>query len=130
MVYTALLFASLPLCLFAFTVIPRLLVALMPRCLVALYLSLVAFSTQAQTRIVSDFNKGWKFYLGDTATAKEPGFNDAPWRALSLPHDWSIEGNFSDKHPATPTRRRCPPVSAGIVKLLPYLPMQRIKRQP
>ena len=28
------------------------------------------------------------------------GFNDLQWRQLNLPHDWSIEGEFSEKHPA------------------------------
>lgn len=48
------------------------------------------------------FTQGWKFYLGDTTGAQKPGFNDLSWRVLNLPHDWSIEGNFSEKHPATP----------------------------
>ena len=42
---------------------------------------------------------GWKFSLTDTMGAEKPGFNDTKWRTLNLPHDWSIEGEFSDKHP-------------------------------
>ena len=38
------------------------------------------------------FNEGWKFFLGDTAAASRPDFDDAAWRTLDLPHDWSIEG--------------------------------------
>ncbi len=37
------------------------------------------------------FDSGWKFNLGDDAAAKQPAFNDASWRSLDLPHDWSIE---------------------------------------
>lgn len=37
------------------------------------------------------FNFDWKFYLGDVAGAENPKFNDADWRKLDLPHDWSIE---------------------------------------
>ncbi|MCX7985879.1 MAG: DUF4982 domain-containing protein [Bacteroidales bacterium] len=47
------------------------------------------------------FTRDWKFYLGDTI-AYNPDFNDAKWRVLNLPHDWSIEGEFSPNHPATP----------------------------
>ena len=32
--------------------------------------------------------------------AQAASFNDATWRALDLPHDWSIEGAFSEQNPA------------------------------
>ncbi|MGI4866077.1 MAG: beta-galactosidase GalB [Janthinobacterium lividum] len=57
---------------------------------------------QPAPRVVADFNKGWKFYLGDEATAKNVDFKDAAWRTLTLPHDWSIEGKFDEKNPAKP----------------------------
>ncbi len=34
---------------------------------------------------------GWLFFRGDAAGAEKPGFVDAEWRTLDLPHDWSIE---------------------------------------
>jgi beta-galactosidase len=37
------------------------------------------------------FDSGWRFYLGDVEGAERPEFDDASWRALDLPHDWSIE---------------------------------------
>jgi len=40
----------------------------------------------------TDFNKGWKFQLGDVPDAQQPNFNDSGWRRLNLPHDWSVEG--------------------------------------
>lgn len=46
------------------------------------------------------FNQNWRFHLGDVANAQDVGFNDAQWRQLDLPHDWSIEGQFSEKAPA------------------------------
>ncbi len=52
-------------------------------------------------RQVESFNKGWKFFLGDTADASKVSFNDTDWRALNLPHDWSIEGSFSKDNPST-----------------------------
>ena len=39
-----------------------------------------------------NFNRNWKFFLGDTAAASHPDFDDNHWRTLDLPHDWSIEG--------------------------------------
>lgn len=44
------------------------------------------------------FDYDWKFYLGDTASAKLKNFNDMGWRNLDLPHDWSIEGRINPKN--------------------------------
>lgn len=55
-----------------------------------------------KTRIVQDFTENWKFYLGDTLAASSPDFNENGWRTVNLPHDWSIEGEFSENNPATP----------------------------
>ena len=38
------------------------------------------------------FNNDWKFALTDDSLAIEPKYKDAKWRAVELPHDWSIEG--------------------------------------
>mgnify|MGYP002624447218 CR=1 FL=1 len=48
------------------------------------------------------FDEGWRFSLDADSTAVAPDFDDHEWRVLNLPHDWSIEGEFSDKNPATP----------------------------
>lgn len=53
-------------------------------------------------RKTEDFCQNWKFTLGDLKNAGSYEFNDSDWRVLNLPHDWSIEGNFSEEHPATP----------------------------
>ncbi len=42
-------------------------------------------------------NEGWSFHLGKAAGAEVPGFDDSAWRLLDLPHDWSIEGEFSEE---------------------------------
>ncbi len=73
-----------------------------------LLVSLSGSLVQAQSRTIIDFNSNWKFYLGDTAAASAPDYNDNKWRSLSLPHDWSIEGEFSDKHPGTPNQAALP----------------------
>jgi len=57
---------------------------------------------QSLENINEPFNEGWKFHLGDVLDGQNPRFDDATWRDLSLPHDWSIEGEFSEDNPATP----------------------------
>ena len=53
-------------------------------------------------RVILNFGKDWKFQLGDASGAEAVKFDDSSWRTLNVPHDWSIEGVFSDKNPATP----------------------------
>ena len=48
-----------------------------------------------------NFNKGWRFLLDDDSIAREVNYDDRKWRLLNLPHDWSIEGNFSKDHATT-----------------------------
>lgn len=43
------------------------------------------------------FNDTWKFYKGDVAGGEKLAFDDKDWRIVDLPHDWSIEGPFSDQ---------------------------------
>ena len=50
--------------------------------------------------ITVSFNQDWRFRLGDVAGAQDAGFDDSQWRRLELPHDWSIEGSFSEQNPA------------------------------
>lgn len=38
---------------------------------------------------------GWLFLLADDPDASQPTFDDASWRPVTLPHDWSIEGTPS-----------------------------------
>lgn len=41
-----------------------------------------------------NFDKNWKFYLGNIEAASEKNFNDSSWRELNLPHDYSIEQEY------------------------------------
>jgi beta-galactosidase len=71
------------------------------------FLFVLAFYTiHAQEHSRSSFNEGWKFNLTDSTNKnddyKNANYNDASWRQLSLPHDWSIEGEFKKENPATP----------------------------
>jgi beta-galactosidase len=56
----------------------------------------------ARPRNTISFVRAWRFHLGDVNGAQLPNFDDSQWRILDLPHDWSIEGEFSEKNPATP----------------------------
>ncbi|MFO8002151.1 MAG: beta-galactosidase GalB [Marinilabilia sp.] len=54
-----------------------------------------------EAREVRLFNNNWAFSMADSAGSyQSPGFDDSQWRTLELPHDWSIEGEFSPDHPA------------------------------
>ncbi len=53
----------------------------------------------ATPRTSDTFDFGWKFHLGDAPGAEQSGFADATWRALDLPHDWSIEGAYDEHAP-------------------------------
>ena len=53
----------------------------------------------AQSRATTKFNNDWKFFSGDEPAAIAASFNDAPWRSLNLPHDWSIELPFDSTSP-------------------------------
>ncbi|KEO73794.1 glycoside hydrolase [Anditalea andensis] len=46
------------------------------------------------------FTESWKFSLDAPDDAYRTDLDDSGWRTLDLPHDWSIEGNFSKDHPA------------------------------
>lgn len=61
-----------------------------------LSLSNFLFSQGPRENLKFDFD--WKFNLGDTYEARKPEFNDAEWRKLNLPHDWSIEQEFSSAY--------------------------------
>lgn len=49
-------------------------------------------------RVRSSFDDGWKFRLADQPMAQQAAFDDSAWRLLDLPHDWSIEFDFSQKN--------------------------------
>ena len=46
---------------------------------------------QPAIKFYNDFNAGWKFFNKDIPGAEKPDFNDSDWRAVDLPHDWSVE---------------------------------------
>jgi beta-galactosidase len=72
--------------------------ALIAVLLVAALISCSRFEPRERT----SFNNGWKFSLSGDDGAMKSNFDDSGWRMLDLPHDWSIEGTFSDTNKATP----------------------------
>ena len=58
--------------------------------------------SRPEPRTHVSFNEGWKFALAADDDAWQPSFDDSGWRVMNLPHDWSIEGEFSESHPASP----------------------------
>jgi beta-galactosidase len=71
---------------------------------IAPLLCLTAFSfSQPSPKSVVNFDKGWRFHLGEIPSAQDPSLIDSEWRLLDLPHDWSIEGKFDETNPATPS---------------------------
>ncbi len=57
-------------------------------------------SSQAGPRTRESLDKDWLFYLGDAENGEAVEFNDSDWRKLNIPHDWSIEGEYKEEHPA------------------------------
>ncbi|MFB7249883.1 glycoside hydrolase family 2 TIM barrel-domain containing protein [Microbacterium sp. NPDC056234] len=40
----------------------------------------------------------WRFALADHSEAWAKGFDDSTWREVIVPHDWSVEQDFSPEH--------------------------------
>lgn len=44
---------------------------------------------------VADFNAHWKFSLGDAGSAQNNAYDDSEWDMLNLPHDYSIDQEYT-----------------------------------
>ena len=60
---------------------------------------LFAARASAGTRERILLDPAWRFHLGDAPGAEQPGYDDAAWRVVNLPHDWSIEGTVDPQAP-------------------------------
>ena len=70
-----------------------------------------ASPTSAAGRRTVELHDGWRFALvnpggitdptGAYAEAAEPGYDDAAWREVAVPHDWSIELTPTTEHGTT-----------------------------
>lgn len=54
----------------------------------------------AQARDRQNFDNGWRFVLADSAQMSKTDYHDTHWRALTLPHDWAVEGDFLCSNPS------------------------------
>src|SRR5438309_9076501 len=75
---------------------------MMRRCGTSLLVLVIVASPLAAQRKTEKFDSSWRFHLGDAPGAQDVAFDDAAWRTLDVPHDWSIEGEFSEQNPAGP----------------------------
>ena len=47
-------------------------------------------------RAVVDLSQGWRFHFGDTDDAPAaPGFDDAAWQPVAVPHTWNKVGTYA-----------------------------------
>ena len=63
--------------------------------LLVMLLATVTVGAAGGVRERRNFDDGWRFLKGDVEGAQQPGFDDAAWRRVHLPHDWSMEGPYS-----------------------------------
>ena len=97
---------------------------LLPFFLISMF---IQHSSAQSPRSVINFNNDWKFFLGNDTNAVAINYNDANWRTLSLPHDWSIEGNFSKDNPAT-TQGGALPGGIGWYRKIFTLPVSSLEK--
>src|ERR1044072_5673389 len=64
-----------------------------------LFISTLCFANSRPGKRVL-LTQDWRFHLGDVANGQDTGLDDAQWRQLDLPHDWRIEGEFSENAPS------------------------------
>ena len=76
------------------------------RCLLLLVLSVILGSCTTiakendSVRSRTSMDKNWKFIQEDVVNGSNPDYDDKSWRELNVPHDWSIEGEYAENHPA------------------------------
>jgi len=87
---------------------------------VFLSLSLLSSFCQGQSpasRVINDFNAGWKFLPGDAPHAEQAALDDSAWRSVAVPHDWSIAGRLTRRISAARPEASSPPESPGIARV-------------
>ncbi|HSY42178.1 MAG TPA: hypothetical protein VLA79_21740, partial [Polyangia bacterium] len=52
-------------------------------------------AVSGRVRAIVPFDAGWLFFQGNATGADQSGFADSSWRMVNVPHDWAIEGPFS-----------------------------------
>ena len=72
--------------------------ALLTALAIAAFLIAAAPGLAQPARERRNFDNGWRFHLGDVEQGQSPTLADSSWRVVDLPHDWSIEGPYSQKN--------------------------------
>jgi beta-galactosidase len=67
--------------------------------LVAVTLSTFAVQAQTPGRTTTAFDTDWRFVQQDAPGAEKPAFQDASWKTVVVPHDWSIAGAYDRANP-------------------------------
>lgn len=57
-----------------------------------------AISPADSPRIAVRLREGWRFAKGDDPGRALPGYDDASWEEVLVPHDWAISGAFDRAH--------------------------------
>ncbi len=55
--------------------------------------------TAKAPREIISLDANWRFHLGDLTNAINPACNDRDWRRVDVPHDYVIEGTFTQTNP-------------------------------
>lgn len=72
--------------------------------ILSFFISSIAFAQSGSpVRVTYNFNPGWKLFVGDTADAALPGFNDQDWKDITLPHAWNEDEAFKKSIEDLPT---------------------------
>lgn len=72
----------------------------MKRITLFFFATLIAAVVIAQGgRKTIEMDTHWRFALGAQSDAVQPTFDDAAWRLVDVPHDWSIEGEYDKNNP-------------------------------
>ncbi|MEP4079905.1 glycoside hydrolase family 2 TIM barrel-domain containing protein [Haloferula sp.] len=66
---------------------------------IARLILVLAFSTPVAMAARTSFDAEWKFIQQEVTGAEKPDHDDEKWRTLDVPHDWSIEGEYSKDNP-------------------------------
>lgn len=59
---------------------------------VTMLLAAACQAALAADRATINFDRDWRFHLGDLDDGQKTDLDDSSWRKLDVPHDWSIEG--------------------------------------
>lgn len=61
---------------------------------------MASLTLSARNSAAKLLDEGWKFSLTADSSVIAPGYDDAQWRAVNLPHDWSVEFDFDRNNPS------------------------------